>query len=231
LFTWPLQQTHIIGLWKLRSLAPYNLHRSCLCGVINYIFVVGVAKPRMLIFCRYLELPGDLCVLCQRTSAHLYSHVKPVCSLCFSSVCSRYRNGTSVSWLRNYVSSSLRVLISQIWFSIKELGGVHLRLKLFCRGVLGFVNLSVIFVALIIRETHCSEMVEALCYKPEGRGFETRWSEFFSIYLILAAALDLSVYSASNTNYYQKKKITFLGSRTRPVRRGDSLATICKPIV
>jgi hypothetical protein len=32
-------------------------------------------------------------------------------------------------------------------------------------------------------------LVEALCYKPEGCGFESRWCEFFSIYLILPAAL------------------------------------------
>jgi hypothetical protein len=34
-----------------------------------------------------------------------------------------------------------------------------------------------------------SSVVEALCYKPEGRGFESRWGEFFSIDLILPAAL------------------------------------------
>jgi hypothetical protein len=35
-----------------------------------------------------------------------------------------------------------------------------------------------------------SVVVEALCYKPEGRGFESRLSDFFfSINLILSAAL------------------------------------------
>jgi hypothetical protein len=52
-----------------------------------------------------------------------------------------------------------------------------------------------------------SVTVEALCYKPEGRGFETRWGEWiFSIYLILPAALGPGVYSASNRNGYQKQK-------------------------
>jgi hypothetical protein len=32
-------------------------------------------------------------------------------------------------------------------------------------------------------------LVEALCYKPEGRGFEPRWGGFFSVDLILPAAL------------------------------------------
>jgi hypothetical protein len=50
-------------------------------------------------------------------------------------------------------------------------------------------------------------VVEALRYKPVGHGFENRWGEwFFSIYLILPAALSPLVYSASNGNEYQKQK-------------------------
>jgi hypothetical protein len=50
-------------------------------------------------------------------------------------------------------------------------------------------------------------VVEYVCYKQEGRGFETRWGEWiFSIYLILSAVLDLKVYSTSNRNEYQKQK-------------------------
>jgi hypothetical protein len=38
-------------------------------------------------------------------------------------------------------------------------------------------------------------------YKPEGRGFETRWGKWFlSIYLIVPIALGPRVYSASNRN-------------------------------
>jgi hypothetical protein len=55
---------------------------------------------------------------------------------------------------------------------------------------------------------HGSVVVKAPCYMPEGRGFDTRWGEwiFFSIYLILPAALVLEVYSASNRNGYQNEK-------------------------
>jgi hypothetical protein len=50
-------------------------------------------------------------------------------------------------------------------------------------------------------------VVKALCYKPEGRGFETRGGEgFLSICLILLAALGPGVYSASNRNEYQRHK-------------------------
>jgi hypothetical protein len=65
-------------------------------------------------------------------------------------------------------------------------------------------------------------MVEALCYKPEGLGFETRRGKlFFSIYLILPAAIDPDVHSTSSRNEYQKRKIMFLGSRARPVRKAN----------
>jgi hypothetical protein len=44
-------------------------------------------------------------------------------------------------------------------------------------------------------------VVKALCYKPEGRGFD-----IFLICLIIPAALGPGVYSASNRNEYQKHK-------------------------
>jgi hypothetical protein len=53
---------------------------------------------------------------------------------------------------------------------------------------------------------------------------------FFSIYLILPAALGPGVYSASNRNEYEKQKM-FLGSRARPVRKVDNLTAICESIV
>jgi hypothetical protein len=44
----------------------------------------------------------------------------------------------------------------------------------------------------------CSVVVEALCYKPEGRGFETLCD--------LSVALGPGVHSASNRNEYHKQK-------------------------
>jgi hypothetical protein len=75
-------------------------------------------------------------------------------------------------------------------------------------------------------------IVKALCYKPQGRSFETRWGEWiFSVYIILSAALGPEVHSASNRNEYQQQKIMFLESRARPVRKVDNLTGICEPIV
>jgi hypothetical protein len=49
-------------------------------------------------------------------------------------------------------------------------------------------------------------MIKELYYKPEGRGFETRWGEcFFAMYLILPAALGPGIYSAPR-NEDQKQK-------------------------
>jgi hypothetical protein len=63
-----------------------------------------------------------------------------------------------------------------------------------------------LYMFLILR-ARGSVVVEALCYKPEDSGFETRWGEWlFQIYLILPAALGPGVYSASNRNEYQKRR-------------------------
>jgi hypothetical protein len=56
-------------------------------------------------------------------------------------------------------------------------------------------------------------------------------NEFFSIYLILPAALGPRVYSDSNRNEYQKQINNVLGSRARPVCKADNLTAICEPTV
>jgi hypothetical protein len=54
-------------------------------------------------------------------------------------------------------------------------------------------------------------MVKALRYKQVGCGFEIRKGKFFffSIYLILLAALGLGVHPASNRSVYLKQKSNF----------------------
>jgi hypothetical protein len=76
-------------------------------------------------------------------------------------------------------------------------------------------------------------VVKALCYNPEGHGFETPRDELiFSIYLILLAALGPGVYSASNRNEYQKQKNNvFLKSREQLMCRADNLAATCESII
>jgi hypothetical protein len=55
-----------------------------------------------------------------------------------------------------------------------------------------------------------AHLVGALCYKPEGRGFET---------------LPLTEINTKRT------RIIFLWSTARPVRRAENLTAICEPIV
>jgi hypothetical protein len=61
---------------------------------------------------------------------------------------------------------------------------------------------------------HGIGVVKALYYKPEGRGFETRWCEKKnSIYFILPAALGPGVHSDSNRNEYQKQENNVYGEQ------------------
>jgi hypothetical protein len=54
--------------------------------------------------------------------------------------------------------------------------------------------------------------------------------EFFSIYLLLLAALGPGVHLASNKNEYQKQEQIFLGSRTLPVLKANNLTVFFEPI-
>jgi hypothetical protein len=74
-------------------------------------------------------------------------------------------------------------------------------------------------------------LVEALCYKQEGRGFKTRW-EFicFNLPNRSSRTRPPAAYSAPNRNGYQKQEKMFL-RRTWPARNADSLTAVCEPIV
>jgi hypothetical protein len=65
----------------------------------------------------------------------------------------------------------------------------------------------------------------------EGCRFQSQRGEgIFSIYLILSSALGPGVYSAYNTNEYQKQKI-FLRSRRRPVLKADNFTVMYEQTV
>jgi hypothetical protein len=56
-------------------------------------------------------------------------------------------------------------------------------------------------------------------------------NELFSIYLIIPAALNPGLYSASKRNEYQKLINNVSESKARPVHRADNFAAIFEPIV
>jgi hypothetical protein len=81
---------------------------------------------------------------------------------------------------------------------------------------------------LLISLTAVAKLVEALCYKPEGRGFECRWGGFFfnlpnssSSTMALGSTQPLTKMSTRNTP----------GVKGRPARKADNLTAICEPIV
>jgi hypothetical protein len=58
-------------------------------------------------------------------------------------------------------------------------------------------------------------VVKALCFKPEGRWFESRLSNImFPICLILPAALGPGVHRVSNRNEYRKQKNNVSGEKS-----------------
>jgi hypothetical protein len=78
-------------------------------------------------------------------------------------------------------------------------------------------------------EARGSVVLKALCYRPEGHGFETRWGEWtFSICLILPVPEYTQPVPEMST---RNRKVMFLGSRARPVCRVDKFTAICEPIV
>jgi hypothetical protein len=49
-----------------------------------------------------------------------------------------------------------------------------------------------------------AQLVEALCYKPDGRGIESRWGGFFQFTLSFKPHYGPGIDSASNRNEYQE---------------------------
>jgi hypothetical protein len=74
----------------------------------------------------------------------------------------------------------------------------------------------------------CGSVVEALCYKPEGRRFESqmRWN-FFNLPYPSSRTMALG-----STQPLTEMSIRNLpGGKKRPARRADNLAAICEPNV
>jgi hypothetical protein len=95
-----------------------------------------------------------------------------------------------------------------------------------------FNSMRTIISSLLSIILPSSIVVKALWYKPEGLGFEIRWKEWLlSIYLIILDAVGPGVYSASNTNRYQRQKNNFLGSKAAATCKIDNFSVISEPTV
>jgi hypothetical protein len=76
-----------------------------------------------------------------------------------------------------------------------------------------------------------SLVVKALDYKPEGRGFETRWGEIVNLPNPSGRTRPWGLLSLTEMGTGNIKKIMFLGSKVRLVRGTDNLTAIYEPIV
>jgi hypothetical protein len=74
-----------------------------------------------------------------------------------------------------------------------------------------------------------SYMVEALCYKPEGRGFKTLWGhcKVFNLSNPSGRTMVLRFTRPLTEMSIRSRKIMFLGNRERPVRRDVNLTAFC----
>jgi hypothetical protein len=72
-------------------------------------------------------------------------------------------------------------------------------------------------------------VVKALFYKPEGRGFQTRWGEFLNVPNPSGCTRPWDFLTEMSIRNI--KIIMFLGSKVRRVRKADNLTAICEPIV
>jgi hypothetical protein len=89
-----------------------------------------------------------------------------------------------------------------------------------------------LWIPLWVGEARGSVVVGALCYKPEGYGFEGQWGEwFFSIYLILPTALGPGFAHPLKEIGTRSRKTWFLWSRARPVLKAGNLAAIWESTV
>jgi hypothetical protein len=75
--------------------------------------------------------------------------------------------------------------------------------------------------------TRGSVVVEALCYNPKCRKFESRWGELFYFNLLNPSSRTRPLSRMSIRN----GKIMFLWNVGRPVHKVDNPAAICEPIV
>jgi hypothetical protein len=76
-------------------------------------------------------------------------------------------------------------------------------------------------------ELNVFKMVEARCYKPEGRGFESRWDNFFFNWPN-PSSRTMALGSTQPLTEMSTRKIS--GGKG-PARKADNLTAICEPTV
>jgi hypothetical protein len=73
---------------------------------------------------------------------------------------------------------------------------------------------------------------KAVCYKPEGHGFDFRWGEFLKLPTPSSRTRPWGfTQPLTEMSTRNNEIIRFLGSKVRLMRKADYLTAICEPIV
>jgi hypothetical protein len=73
-------------------------------------------------------------------------------------------------------------------------------------------------------------MVEALCFKPDWRGFEFQWGNFF---FNLSHSFNLSMVLGFTQPLTEMSSLLedISGAKAQPARKADNINVICEPTV
>jgi hypothetical protein len=72
-------------------------------------------------------------------------------------------------------------------------------------------------------------LVKALCYQPEGRGFNSRWSHWILFNLSNPSSCTMATGSTQPLAEMSTRKLPW--GKGRPGRKADNLTAVCEPIV
>jgi hypothetical protein len=119
----------------------------------------------------------NCCVLCTRARADTHTHTQTLfrtldlAHFCPVLLCEHFMRFLSRVF-HAQLSGTENKMTHRI--GVNKIPHVHTRLRLY------FGTNTYLFVMLLkLWGARSSVVVKALCYKPEGRGFDTRWGDFF----------------------------------------------------
>jgi hypothetical protein len=90
------------------------------------------------------------------------------------------------------------------------------------------LDIRILLFRLKIRRHAVAKLVEALCYKLEGHGFESQWGGFF---INLPNPSSRTMTLGLTQPLTEMSTMNLPGGKGRPVCKADNLASICEPIV
>jgi hypothetical protein len=105
---------------------------------------------------------------------------------------------------------------------------LRLETKFYTKAKVQAISSSVFFNLYVFRQQgHAvAYLVEVLCYKPEGRGFNTRWGYFDFFSLPSSSSRTMALWSSQALIEMSTRNLLGGGGR-----KADNLTGVCEPIV